>query len=120
MKVAINRKNGGFDISQTAILKCIEYGMVCEDQVEEGHAYQGDFIYNKKALDGEQYRIANDNKEFRINPILIRVIEELKDDVNCRWSLIKIVDIPFEDVNGWYISNYAGLERVEENRRIWD
>jgi len=49
---------------------------------------------------------------------LVRVAEELGDDVNGRFSELKVVDIP-DDVE-WQIDSYDGLEWVAEKHRTWD
>jgi hypothetical protein len=54
----------------------------------------------------------------RNNQYLVRVVEELGDDVNGRFSELKVVDIP-DDVE-WQIDDYDGLEWVAEKHRIWN
>jgi len=54
----------------------------------------------------------------RNNQYLVRVVEELGDDVNGRFSELKVVDIP-DDVE-WQIDDYDGLEWVAEKHRTWD
>ena len=53
----------------------------------------------------------------RNNQNLVRVVEELGDDVNGRFSELKVVDIP-DDVE-WQIDEYDGLEWVAEQHRTW-
>jgi hypothetical protein len=54
----------------------------------------------------------------RNDQYLVRVVEELGDDVNGRFSELKVVDIP-DDVE-WQIDEYDGLEWVAEKHRIWN
>jgi len=49
---------------------------------------------------------------------LVRVIEELGDDANGRFSELKLVNIP--DEVEWQIEEYDGLEWVAEKHRIWN
>ena len=53
----------------------------------------------------------------RDDPILIQVVEELKDGANGRHAELKIVEIP-DDVE-WQIEEYDGNEWVAEKHRTW-
>jgi len=53
----------------------------------------------------------------RNDQYLVRVVEELGDDVNGRFSELKVVDIP-DDVE-WQIDEYDGAEWVAEVHRTW-
>jgi len=54
----------------------------------------------------------------RDNPNLIKAVEEMGQDVNSRFSELKIVEIP-DDVE-WGIDEYDGLESVAEVHRTWE
>ena len=54
----------------------------------------------------------------RNDQYLVRVIEELGDDANGRFSELKVVNIP--DEVEWQIEEYDGLEWVAEKHRIWN
>lgn len=53
----------------------------------------------------------------RSDPDLIKVVEKLGKDASGRYSELKVVEIP-DDVE-WEISEYDGLEKVEEKHRSW-
>ncbi len=60
-----------------------------------------------------------DNRpENRINPKLIQVVEELGEKANGSCAELKIVEVP-DDVN-WTITEYDGLETVEEVHKSWN
>jgi len=53
----------------------------------------------------------------RDDPVLVRLVEELGDEVNTRYSELKIVEIP--DGIEWTVCEYDGLECVAEAHRTW-
>lgn len=53
----------------------------------------------------------------RNDPILVEVIEELKEKANTSASKLKIISIP-ANVE-WKIINYAGTEYIAEKHRTW-
>jgi len=53
----------------------------------------------------------------RADPILIQIVEELGKKANGQCAELKIVEIP--DGIRWVISEYDGIERVEEEHRSW-
>ena len=53
----------------------------------------------------------------RNDPILVHVVETLGTAANGRFAQLHIVDIP-DNVN-WQISEYDGMEQVEEVHRSW-
>ena len=53
----------------------------------------------------------------RDDPVLVRLVEELGDEVNTRYSELKIVEIP--DGIEWTVCEYDGLEWVAEAHRTW-
>jgi len=55
--------------------------------------------------------------EKRDDPLLIQVIKELKKEANGSHADLKIVKIP-SDVE-WVVSEYDGLESIEEVHRSW-
>jgi hypothetical protein len=97
MKIVINTCHGGFSLSEKAQKLFCRYSMI------EWKNWQEDWSY---------YDIKRDDQ------YLVRVVEELGDDVNGRFSELKVVDIP-DDVE-WQIDEYDGLEWVAEKHRIWN
>jgi len=76
--------------------------------------------------DDGSYKTANESydkislsviPEDRSDPILIQVVEELKDEANGRYAELEIVEIP-DDVK-WELDNYDGIESVHEVHRSW-
>ena len=53
----------------------------------------------------------------RNDPNLVKVVEELGGEANDRFAQLKVVDVP-DDVQ-WIITDYDGIEQVEEVHRIW-
>lgn len=92
IKVVINACHGGFGLSDEALKR----------YVKETNGEAGEY----------EFEIARDN------PVLIRIVEEMGNAANGRYSELKIVEIP-DDVN-WYIEEYDGLEWVAERHRTWN
>jgi len=53
----------------------------------------------------------------RNDPALIKTVEDLGEKANGRGAELKVVEIP--DGIDWEITEYDGLEQVEEKHRIW-
>ena len=90
MKIVINRCYGGFGLSDKALE-----------------------LYNTLADTNLQYACELE----RNDPILVHVVETLGAEANGRFAKLHIVEIP-DDVN-WEISDYDGMESVEEVHRSW-
>lgn len=91
MKIAINRCWGGFSLSKEA--------------------------YDYLGIEWDDYGYKYSEESKRCDPALIECIETLGEIANGSLSSIKIVEIP-DDVE-WEISNYDGIECVEEKHRMW-
>lgn len=118
MKVVINICYGGFGLSSKAVERCIELGLGLTE-------YKGNFYADPDAyfvkINEEYFCIKGDDKEFRCNPVLIQVIEELgSGKASGNLAKLKIVEIPFDTTEGWDIDEYDGFERIEESHRFWD
>ena len=149
MKVAINRCFGGFGLSTLAISEILKRkGMDCFVYEQTEYAFKtgkdkyvktipsasssfgtytllrdyGDVIYeipwNDKMEDGQSVikTFCSYNTD-RTDSDLIAVIEELGDDASGSCSALSIVDIP-DDIE-WEISDYDGMETIEEVHRSW-
>ena len=85
------------------------------------NACHGGFGLSEKAL--EIYRNEVNDPEAdewdipRDHPVLVRLVQELRDEVNTRFSELKIVEIP--DGIEWTVCEYDGLEWVAEAHRTW-
>jgi len=54
----------------------------------------------------------------RNDPILVQVVEQLKDEVNTTYSFLEVIEIP-DDIK-WYIYvSDDGTECVHEEHRVW-
>ena len=92
MKVVINRRFGGFGLS---------------DQARELYA-EAKGVPVEEVYDWE---IARDDAD------LIRIVDQLGKQADGTFADLKVVEIP--DGIKWYIHEYDGLEDVREGR-IWD
>lgn len=70
----------------------------------------------KKML-GIKYDFEYDEDEKRADPKLVEVVEKLGAAANGPFSRLVVVEIP-DDIN-WAISEYDGIERIEEVHRVW-
>lgn len=90
MKIVINRRHGGFGISEKA------------QKLYEELAQKKPNAYSVE----------------RNCPYLVQVVEQLGAEADDDFSELKIVDIP-DDVE-WCIKAYDGLEWVAEQHRTWN
>lgn len=54
----------------------------------------------------------------RDNPQLVQIVEQLGEQANTGYSLLKVVEIP--DYVSWHIHEHDGLEYIAENHRTWN
>ena len=90
MKVVINSCYGGFGLSNKAL-----------------------DMYKQLSNESEVYVYTLD----RTDPILIQVVETLGAEANGRFAKLRIIEIP-DDIE-WEITEYDGMESVEEVHRKW-
>ena len=112
MKIVINTCYGGFGLSDKAILRYAELSDIKLYKKEDG--YFSHYDTNPEFSD-DSYFSSSDIE--RNSPILIQVVEELKDEANGSCANLKVVEIP-DDVD-WTIEEYDGLEHVAEVHRTW-
>ena len=91
MKIVINRCFGGFSLS------------------EEAYKFLG--------LEWDGYGYKCTSYDDRTDPDLIKCVETLGDKANGSCANLKVIEIP--DGVDWEITDYDGLEKVEEVHRIW-
>jgi len=135
MKVVVNRCFDGFGLSAKAIRKYLELkGKKCWFYEE---VYENDQIKYHRVVEEEDFflSVTEDLGEYptdeemncaeyfseydieRNDSDLVAVVEELGDEANRRFAELEVVEIP-DDVE-WEISEYDGVERVEEVHRSW-
>lgn len=116
MKVVVNRCWGGFGLSDEAAELCIERGMTVSSNWQD----KADFIYNRSEKYGYKYYASQgDTLEFRTNPIVTNVVEELGEKSWGPHAKLEIVDIPYDRLDGWYIDEYDGKERINQEHMSW-
>ncbi|MHA1277130.1 MAG: hypothetical protein ACTSQ8_08085 [Candidatus Helarchaeota archaeon] len=118
MKVVINECYGGFGLSFEAFKWLIKNKNWVVTRFDENGKY-----INPKAdlveMDDGHHIVRNHSmQEFRTNPDLIECVETLGDKASDTFAELKIVEIP-DDVK-WEITEYDGLESVEECHRRWN
>lgn len=139
MKLVINKCYGGFGLSYAAVMAYAKRkGIVLHAYVnakdEHGRTdfqryipYDGvsdAFLihYSRYGLlDGGQIPNEGHFSSYDMNrddPDLVSIVEELGDAANGDHAKLKIVEIP-DDVS-WEISEYDGMESVEEAHRSWN
>lgn len=121
MKVAINACMGGFSLSDFAVERLLELGMTATELTPDGdyadkHA---DFLIRNETWAGEEhFDIMRYDKDWRCDPRLIQVIEELGELANTHCSKLKIVEVP--DGAQWHIADEDhGYEWIAENHWTW-
>jgi hypothetical protein len=90
-KIVINICHGGFGLSETAELRYLEL--------------------TGQPISEYRWEIKRDD------PVLVKVVEELGEQANTRYSNLKVVEIP--DEVEWSIHEYDGVEWVAEAHRTW-
>jgi hypothetical protein len=138
MKVVINKCYGGFGLSPLAIKRLAElqgrecyfftggldspYKRVSLEEATKSifsHAYDVPEISMENSRNNEYY-LAHSlyyNSIDRSDPLLIRVVEELGENVNTNYSRLEIIEIP--DGIDFEIEEYDGQEWVSESHRTW-
>ena len=133
MELVINRCFGGFGLSPLAVSEylkrkgkeCFCYDNSFSEKMKKVDIENASLfvIYSTKDLGKEITWKDIEGSYFRERDIprddtdLVEVVESLKDKANGRFSELKIVKIP--DGVEWEISEYDGLETVEEKHRSW-
>lgn len=97
MKVVKNVCYGGFGLSYVALKRLSEITGKTTEECYENYMWGGDKI--------------------RAAPELVQIVEELGSDAAGSFAELEIVEIP-DDVK-WYISEYDGVETIEEIHRSW-
>jgi hypothetical protein len=135
MKVIINRQFGGFHVSEAGYERYAELKGIQLCNHREGSAFNDCFYFDipkdefdrleaqcgenweaKNAL-YEKHRVYLDG-DYRTDPTLIQVVEELGEEADTQVSDLKVIEIP-DDI-GWEVHDYDGMESIHEIHRVWN
>lgn len=111
MKVVINKRHGGFGLSEAAVLRYAELKGI--KLYTKQSSYGSINFYTDEKLSDMFLDLAVP----RDDPHLVQVVEELGYKANGYYAGLEIVEIP-DDVE-WHIEEYDGSEWVAENHRTW-
>ena len=113
MKVVINRKIGGFDVSQLALERMIGVGFTVGGNDSEADIW-------RDPIDGQLWLSIGSQQNLRCDPRFVQIVEELGEKANNSYCELKIVEIPFQTTVGWYIDESdCGIESIHEAHRVW-
>ncbi len=108
MKIVINKCYGGFSISKEA----------AEFMAKRGNKQaKAELRANKKEWYGYGCSSNGYMGYDRTDPDLVAAVEKLGDKANGNSAQLEVVNIP--DNIKWEITDYAGIERVDECHRSW-
>lgn len=114
MKVVINSCFGGFGLSDKAFERYLDIKSIAfESYVSEF----GNRMYYRAGYfkDDDFHLSVYDIK--RNDPALVQAVEELGMEANSQYSSLKVVEIP--DGVKWYVDEYDGMEKINEEHRSW-
>ena len=135
MKIILNKRYGGFDVSDSAYkLYAKKQGMNLYvynndgefDTYAKGESRFGDSNYyftkdygpkvNDKDIDWKHdfFRLYADK---RTDPVLVEVVEELGENASGPYGRLVVVDIP--DDMDWVIDDYDGFETLHAKVPVW-
>jgi len=147
-RIVINSCYGGFGLSYEAVmyyakLKGVKLYAYVEKWTDDLYAHKPYNIYDETVIPFEKRKskgktppliyyatkeglknrnelgkyLRNENDIKRDDPALVKTVEDLGERANTKYSELKVVEIP-DDVD-WEITEYDGLEQVEEKHRVW-
>lgn len=118
MKVVINKCFGGFDLSDKAHERLMELGVKYYKSFDDMPKQNKELYVVDSGTSGFGKYYSNfSDYENRTNPLLIQVVEELKEEANGRFGELRVVEIP--DGIQWEIDEYDGIETLHELHRSW-
>jgi len=145
-RIVINSCYGGFGLSYEGVmyyakLKGIKLYAYVEKWTDNLYAHKPYNIYDETIIPFEKRKgktppliyyatkeglknrnelgkyLWNENDIKRDDPALVKTVEDLGERANGYAAELKVVEIP-DDVD-WEITEYDGLEQVEEKHRVW-
>jgi len=132
MKIVINTCFGGFSLSALAVRRLAELqGKLCYFFIMQDGKYKPSTIedlgrdyFSAFSVPDPDPKVAaymdnhlSSRPDDRTDPLLIQVVEEIKERADGPYAKLKIVEIP-EGVD-WEIDEYDGSESVHEKHRSW-
>lgn len=143
--MVINTCYGGFSLSDKAYERLIELGIPARKYIQQERdpstglykrqpLNEGEVIFDRELTpEGEDesndlyYKFKPNSITGRYwetwlgtnrsHPLLVKVVEELGEDANTRYSKLKVVEVP--DGVDYTIEEYDGLEHIAEVHRTW-
>lgn len=122
MKIVINKKQGGFEVSREGIKWLLEYGADCIEPL--------DFVPRQYKNEQPRFYYHNDKwwglkdewddceiRQIRQDECLVQMVEELKDKASGQYSSLVVVEIPFGVE--YIIQENHGYEWIAEKHRTW-
>lgn len=139
MKVVINVQFGGFGVSHAALKRLIARSAACVEQwpdtedaavtetlrtimrtrEDAGDGYErvsGLLGMGTLYKNGTVYSCSS-SSQYRTDPDLIAVVEELGEAANGQYATLRVVEIP--DGIAFTIEEYDGNEHIAEAHRTW-
>ena len=124
MKIVINRRHGGFDLSDEAFEWLIkEKGWTVTTLDESGNCEDAEtdlWVENEEDTFSSKYALNKWNSyddNFRVNKDLVEMVETLGEKASGRFGNIEVAEIP-DDIE-WEIDDYDGWETIHEKHRSW-
>lgn len=134
MKILSNTCYGGYGLSHAAMLRYAELrGLTVYPNLEGIGIYtywlvpeservdQSNWLSMSKEEQKASSKLYEEqtlcSRDFRTDPTMIQVVEELGTKANGRFAQLKIVEIP--DGVDYTIEEYDGMEHIAEAHRTW-
>jgi len=126
VKVVIHTTPGGFELSRKAVDMLVELGYTkkgFDPYGEPNQSNEADFRGGGPWTSQDIFYITNYyDKALRSDPRFVGVIESLGKEAEGfphELDIVKVVDIPFDTLEGWTIKDDDGAEWIEELPRTW-
>jgi hypothetical protein len=107
MKIVINARYGLFGLSHAACVRARELGLqvtLAGERHEDGRGFSDSSFLSY-------------SHDYRADPRLVQVVEELGEAANSNSARLKVVEIP--DGVEWHLMDYNGWESIHEDHRSW-
>jgi hypothetical protein len=119
-KIVINKCWGGFSASQKVLHKLRDMGnKYALEETDDGEKYpDSDIIRGDMEREHEISPYDSYLRDIpRDDPDFVKIVEEMGEEASGHFANLVIVEIP--DGIEWSISDYDGMESVEEKHRSW-